>query len=349
MPRYLAYPASQKGPGLAIVLVNLGTPDAPDTASVRRYLSDFLSDPRVVEQPRWLWWPILHGFVLRFRPFRSARAYRSIWTAQGSPLQVGTRNLAARLDAHFRALAPDRVRVVHAMRYGSPSLEETLAQLAREGMRRLLVLPLFPQFSATTTASVLDAVVSVLSRWRNPPEFRFIKDYHADELHIYALARSVEAHWQKSGRGERLLLSFHGIPQRYVDNGDPYLTQCLATAAALQTRLGLEEGQVITCFQSRVGRELWLQPYFNETLKKLPGQGVRRVDVLSPGFAVDCLETLEEIAIRGRESFLESGGKRLSFIQCLNDGDDQVHALAGLIQRHCAGWPESLATYVTPE
>lgn len=348
MPRYLAFPAPEKGPSLAVVLVNLGTPDAPDAASVRRYLSDFLSDPRVVEQPRWLWWLILHGFVLRVRPARSARAYQSIWTADGSPLQVGTRQLAYRLDARLQELAPGRVRVLHAMRYGAPSLADTLARLAGEGMQRLLVVPLFPQFSATTTASVLDALGRVLARWRRPPELRFVSDYHADEMHIDALARSVQAHWQTHGRGERLLLSFHGIPQRYVENGDPYLDQCRATAAALQARLGIEDQQVIVCFQSRVGREPWLQPYFDATLDALPAQGVRSVDVLSPGFAVDCLETLEEIAMRGRDSFLKAGGEKFHFIACLNDSDDQVQALASLIRRQCAGWPEFSERLVDP-
>ncbi|TAH41960.1 MAG: ferrochelatase [Dokdonella sp.] len=340
MSRYLAFPAPANGPSLAVLLVNLGTPDAPDAASVRRYLSDFLSDPRVVEQPRWLWWPILHGFVLRVRPARSAQAYKSIWTADGSPLQVGTRQLATRLDARFQELAPGRVKVVHAMRYGAPSLADTLAELAREGMQRLLVVPLFPQFSATTTASVMDDLGRVLARWRKPPELRFVSDYHADELHIDALAQSVRAHWQSHGRGERLLLSFHGIPQRYVESGDPYLDQCRATAAALQARLGIEGRQIIACFQSRVGREPWLQPYFDETLNALAGQGVRSVDVLSPGFAVDCLETLEEIAMQGRDSFLKAGGEKFHFIACLNDSDDQVLALESLIRRHCAGWPE---------
>ena len=331
MSRFLSFPDPSQPRRLAILLVNLGTPDAPDTASVRRYLAEFLADPRIVEQPRWLWWLILNGIILRFRPARSARAYTKVWTAQGSPLQVQTTALAERLQAALEPALGTEVLVRHAMRYGSPSLPETLAELAGLGMRRLLVVPLFPQFSATTTASVFDAVSAQFGRWRYPPELRLVNDYCHERAHIEALARSVEQHWQASGRSDRLLLSFHGIPERQ---------QCEATASQLRQRLGLTEAELLLTFQSRLGREPWLQPYTDRTLAALPSQGVRSIDVMCPGFAVDCLETLEEIAMEGRETFLHAGGERFSYIPCLNAGDDQVASMRELILRHCQGWPE---------
>ncbi|MEP6882659.1 MAG: ferrochelatase [Dokdonella sp.] len=340
MSRFIAFSEPLQPRRLAILLVNLGTPDAADTASVRRYLAEFLADPRIVEQPRWLWWLVLNGIILRTRPQRSARAYAKVWTPAGSPLQVETTALAGRLQAAVEATLGADVMVRHAMRYGSPSVADTLADLARSGMQRLLVLPLFPQFSATTTASVLDAVSMEFRRWRRPPELRFVMDYYREPAHIEALARSVERHWQTHGRGDRLLLSFHGIPQRYVRNGDPYREQSEQTTALLRTRLGMNESELLLSYQSRLGREPWLQPYTDKTLAALPAQGVRRVDTLCPGFAVDCLETLEEIAMEGRDTFLEAGGREFHYIECLNSGDDQVESMQALILRHCRGWPE---------
>ncbi len=339
MSRFLAFADPPEPARLAVLLVNLGTPDAPDTRSVRRYLAEFLADPRIVEQPRWLWWLILNGIILRFRPARSARAYRKVWTPAGSPLEVETKSLATRLQAQFGA----EVVVRHAMRYGSPGVADTLAELGRGGMQRLLVLPLFPQYSATTTASVMDAVTAALRRWRRVPELRFINDYHAEPAHIEALARSVERNWQERGRSDRLLLSFHGIPERYVRNGDPYREQCEATAARLRERLGMSGDELLLSFQSRLGREPWLQPYTDKVLGGLPAQGVRSIDVMCPGFSVDCLETLEEIAMEGRETFLQAGGTAFNYIACLNDNADQVASMRALIRRHCQGWPESAA------
>ncbi|SFN02199.1 ferrochelatase [Dokdonella immobilis] len=336
MSRFIAFPESPDPRRLAVLLVNLGTPDAPDTRSVRRYLAEFLWDPRIVEQPRWLWWLVLNGIILRIRPGRSARAYAKVWTAEGSPLEVETRSLAGRLQAAFG----ERVTIRHAMRYGSPSIAQTLEEMARAGMQRLLVVPVFPQYSATTTASVLDAVGAVFRRWRRPPELRFVSDYHGESAHIEALARSVERHWHEHGRGDRLLLSFHGIPERYIRNGDPYREQCEATTAHLRRRLGMAEDELLLSYQSRLGREPWLQPYTDMTLAGLPALGVRTLDVMCPGFAVDCLETLEEIAMEGRETFLEAGGEAFRYIPCLNDNDDQVAAIRALIQRQCQGWPE---------
>ncbi len=343
MSRFLAFPEPAEPRRLAILLVNLGTPDGADTASVRRYLAEFLADPRIVEQPRWLWWLVLNGIILRTRPSRSARAYAKVWTSQGSPLQVETTALAARLQTSLGNELGDQVIVRHAMRYGSPSIPDTLAELARMGMQRLMVLPLFPQFSATTTASVFDAVSAEFRRWRRLPELRFVNDYYHEHGHIEALAQSVERHWQTNGRADRLLLSFHGIPERYIRNGDPYRDQCQATTRLLRQRLDMSESELLQSFQSRLGREPWLQPYTDKTLAGLPAQGVHSVDVMCPGFAVDCLETLEEIAMEGRETFLEAGGKGFNYIPCLNDSESQVESMHALILRHAAGWPEMSA------
>ncbi len=339
MTRYRSFPAPPAARRTAVVLANLGTPDGPDTASVRRYLAEFLADPRIVEMPRWLWRLILHGVILRIRPRRSAHAYAKVWTPAGSPLQTGTRGLAEALDAAMRASGHDVV-VRHAMRYGNPSIPAVLRELGAAGMQRLLVVPLFPQFSATTAASVLDAVGAELRGWRVPPELRFVNEYHADPGHLDALARSVEAHWASNGRGERLVLSFHGIPERYVRNGDPYRAQCEATAAGLRERLGLAPEAMVVCFQSRVGREPWLSPYTDHVLAALPREGVRSIDIVCPGFSIDCLETLEEIAMAGRDTFLAAGGERYRYIPSLNDSPGQVDALQALVARHLQGWPD---------
>ncbi len=340
MPSYIAFPQPTKPVRAAIVLVNLGTPEAPTTPAVRKYLAEFLWDPRVIDTTRWLWWLVLNLVVLRLRPPRSARAYQEVWSEGGSPLQVGTRALADRLHEQFRREFGDQVIVRHAMRYGEPSVPTTMRELGALGVRRMLFIPLFPQFSATTTASVLDCVGEELRNWRYPPELRFVNDYHDQPAHIEALARSVEAHWAANGRGERLMLSFHGIPQRYVRDGDPYRDQCGRTAELVRQRLGLSEQELVLTFQSRVGREPWLQPYTDKTLEALPEQGVKRIDAMCPGFSVDCLETLEEIAMEGRDSFIEAGGERFHYIASLNDSDDQLAAIAELARRHVQGWPE---------
>ena len=323
-----------------VLLVNLGTPEAPTPRALRTYLAEFLGDPRVIEYPRWLWWLILHGVILRIRPRRSAHAYQRVWTAQGSPLRVGSEALAAALQDELARRMPGPVQVALAMRYGQPSVKTQIERLQREGVRRLLVLPLYPQYSATSTGSVLDAVADCFKTLRWPPELRVVNDYHDDPGHIDALARSIEDWWRTNGRGDRLLLSFHGIPERYVKAGDPYLLQCGATARLLRERLGLSPSELLVSFQSRVGREPWLQPYTDATVRELAAQGVRRLDVACPGFAVDCLETLEEIAMQNRDFFIEAGGKELRYIPALNDSRGQVDSLAALALRHMQGWPE---------
>lgn len=332
-------PASEQVPAAetVVLLVNLGTPDAPTTSAVRRYLAEFLSDPRVIETPRWLWWPILHGVILRIRPARSAHAYSSIWTEQGSPLLVLSRELTAKLREVFAA---DGVRVELAMRYGNPSVRDTIARLQEDGVRRLLVLPLYPQYSAASTGSAFDAATRALQAQRWPPELRFVNDYHDNTRYIDALAASIQAHWQDHGRAQKLLLSFHGLPQRCIEAGDPYLDQCRATTARLRAKLGLGEDACALGFQSRVGREAWIKPYTEELLDRWPGEGVRSIQVLCPGFAVDCLETLEEIAIRDRARFIAAGGESLEYIPALNAGQAHVDTLAELVRRHLRGWTE---------
>jgi ferrochelatase len=318
-----------------VLLINLGTPEAPTTSAVRRYLAEFLHDYRVIETPRWLWCPILHGVILRVRPARSARAYRSIWTPQGSPLLVNSQALAHELQEAFAA---NGIRVALAMRYGDPSIKHGVAELLEQGVRRLLVLPLYPQYSAASTGSAFDGATRALQALRWPPELRFVNDYHDDAGYIDALAASVQAHWQARGRAQRLLLSFHGLPQSCVDAGDPYFDQCQASAALLRAKLGLSEEECQLGFQSRVGREVWIKPYTEDLLDRWPKEGIHHVQVLCPGFAVDCLETLEEIAIRDCEQFILAGGESLEYIPALNAGAAHVGALAALIGRHLQGW-----------
>jgi ferrochelatase len=325
-------------PDTAVVLLNLGTPVAPTPAAVRRYLGQFLSDRRVIDYPRWLWLPLLRGVILQIRPRRSAQAYAKIWTPQGSPLLVLSRALAERLAQHCAA---ENLRVELAMTYGEPSVPGVIERLLKDGIRRVLLLPLYPQYSATSTGAALDAVFTALREQRRVPELRTVSDYHDAPEYISALCDSVEKYWAEHGRGERLLLSFHGIPQRYVDSGDPYHTQCVATALALRERLGLDEHTFVTSFQSRVGRERWLGPYTDEVLAEFARSGVRHVQVLCPGFAVDCLETLEEIAIRGREQFIEAGGTRLDYIPALNDTEAHARTLQGIVRQQTQGWTHS--------
>ena len=325
-----------------VLLVNLGTPTAPTARAVRPYLAEFLGDPRVIETPRWLWWLILHGVILRIRPARSAHAYAKIWTERGSPLRVFSEAVTAAVQAELERHG-NHFRVALAMRYGEPSVARQIEQLQREGVRRLLVLPLYPQYSGTSTGSVIDAVADACKRLRWPPELRIVNGYHDDPAHIDALAQGIERWWAQHGRGERLLLSFHGIPERYVQAGDPYYVQCQTTARLLRARLRLDETQLLVSFQSRVGRERWLHPYTDQTVRELAAAGVKKLDVACPGFAVDCLETLEEIAMQNRDFFVAAGGESLRYIPALNDDTAQISSLAALVLRHSQGWPQACA------
>lgn len=317
-----------------ILLVNLGTPDAPTPAAVRRYLAEFLWDKRVVEAPRWFWWLALHGFILRFRPQRVAKVYQNVWRSEGSPLLHYTHALTQAVSV--RHTAPLTVR--YAMRYGNPSIASVLAQLTQQNLQRLLIIPLFPQYSATTSAAVFDEITRELQTWRRVPELRLCMQYHDHPLYISALAASIRASFQQHGTPQKLLFSFHGIPQRYCDLGDPYSQQCHKTAQLVAESLHLDKSQWHLTFQSRFGREPWLQPYTDHTLKALPSQGVTSVQIISPGFAVDCLETLEELAMQNKEFFLHAGGKEFHYIPALNENTDHVGLMTALIREHTAGW-----------
>jgi protoporphyrin/coproporphyrin ferrochelatase len=325
----------------AVLLVNLGTPDEPTPAAVRRYLGEFLGDPRVVEIPRVLWWLILHGVILRVRPAKSAAKYASIWTPAGSPLAVWTAKLAILLQGYLgeRGHRPPALLVRHAMRYGQPSVASVLDELKAANATRILVLPLYPQYAAATTASVNDAAMAWMLKQRRQPELRFVNRYHDDAGYIEALVRRVRSHWTIHGRGERLVLSFHGVPERSLHLGDPYHCECHVTARLLGERLGLAKGELMVTFQSRFGKAKWLTPYTEPTLVALARQGVKRVDVMCPGFVTDCLETLEEIDQEARAAYLAAGGESFHYIPCLNDQHEWVAALAAIAQRHLQGWP----------
>jgi ferrochelatase len=325
---------------LGVLLVNLGTPDAPTPRAVRRYLAEFLWDRRVVELPRLPWWLVLHGIILRLRPARSARLYRRIWTPEGSPLLVITRKLAAGLQVELEQRLAGPVKVVVAMRYGQPSLAGAFAELQLAGAERVLVFPLYPQYSATTTASIFDGVAAALSARRALPELRCIRHYPASEDYIEALCSSIQQHWEGRQPGERLLFSFHGIPERNSELGDPYREDCQDTVARVAARLGLGEGSYALAFQSRFGPARWLQPYTDATLRAWAQAGVDRVDVVCPGFAAVCLETLEEVAQLNREQYLQAGGREYHYIPALNDRPAHIRLLAALVCRHTRGWPE---------
>lgn len=352
MAPYDSLPAYEHGqPGsLGVLLVNLGTPDAPTTGAVRRYLARFLADPRVVELPRWLWRPILHGYILRVRPRRSAAAYRRIWTEHGSPLLLYSQQLAVALERRLSSHLPGRVHVALGMSYGEPGIERALATLYERRLRRLIVLPLYPQYSGSTTGSVFEAVSGVLSRRRWIPELRFVNHYHDASGYIAALATTIRRFREDHGSGERLLFSFHGLPRSMLEAGDPYHCQCLKTARLVAEALALPDEDWHIAFQSRVGRAEWLKPYCDQTLKDWGAAKLGTVDVVCPGFAVDCLETLEEIAMQNAERYRAAGGGELRYIPALNASDEHVAFLARLIEKNVAGWPEaSLDADVTAE
>ena len=333
-----SFPVSAAEERTAVLWCNLGSPDEPTAQAVRPYLADFLGDPRVVEIPKVIWALILHGVILRVRPAKSAAKYASIWLPEGSPLKVWTKKQAVMLEGWLGERG-HRVSVRDAMRYGQPAIGAQLDALMAEGVTRVLVLQAYPQYSSTTTASVFDAVADWSKRVRRLPEFRFVNQYHDDVGYIDALAQRVERHWQDNGRGDVLLMSFHGIPARNIALGDPYQSQCLETARLLAERLQLSPEQHRVTFQSRFGRAAWLEPYTEPTLRELGAAGVKRVDVMCPGFPADCLETLEEIAMEGREAFLHAGGETFHYITCINDSPAWITALSAIAERNLAGWP----------
>ena len=343
MPTFEAHPKYEHGDpdALGVLVVNLGTPDAPTASAVRRYLRQFLWDPRVVEYPRVLWWLILNLIILVIRPSKSAHAYQQIWTDEGSPLLLYSQQIADAMQEKLAARLNGNVAVELAMTYGNPSVEAGLNKLHAAGARRILVLPLYPQYSATTTASVFDAVFAAIAKRRWVPELRLINHYHDEPAYIAAAAASIREHWEQHARGEHLLFSFHGIPRKNLDYGDPYHCHCLKTARLISEALELPEGSWSVGFQSRVGREEWLKPYTEEVIVDFAKNGMRNIDVVCPGFAVDCLETLEEIAMRYAEDFTEAGGDTLTYIPSLNARDDHVEFLTALVAEHARGWPEA--------
>ena len=328
----------------AVVLVNLGTPDQPTRSAVRRYLKEFLSDPRVVEIPRLVWWCILNMIILPFRSGKSAKKYESIWTREGSPLKVHTQKQAMLLRGALGERGHDALRVVMAMRYGSPSLPEVLDKLKAEHCERVVILPAYPQYSGTTTASIYDAVFTHYAKVRDLPELRLVKHYHDHDSYIEALHNSVLAFWETNGRGQKLLMSFHGVPKRTLILGDPYHCEFYKKARLLAAKLRLTPEQYVVTFQSRFGKAEWLQPYTAPTLQQLARDGVERIDVICPGFTSDCLETLEEIGMEAKHDFLAAGGKQFHYIACLKEDPAWIAGLAEIAEQHLIGWP----TMMTP-
>ena len=318
---------------IGVLITNLGTPDAPTTPALRRYLKEFLSDPRVVEVPRLLWWFILR-VILLIRPAKSAKSYASIWTEQGSPLAIHTKAQAEGLQA---ALG-DKYIVRWAMRYGQPAISETIDTMLETGVRKLLVLPLYPQYSASTGASTFDALAKDFAKRRWLPGLRFVEGYHDHPAYIDAVAKSIENYWEKHGRAEKLLFTFHGVPLRFLHNGDPYHCFCLSTSRLVAEKLGLSEKEYLVSFQSRFGREEWLKPYTDKTLIELAQQGVKKVQLVCPGFSSDCLETLEEIEVENKQYFLQAGGETFEYIPALNSSDEHIHFLTTLANENMQGW-----------
>jgi protoporphyrin/coproporphyrin ferrochelatase len=327
-----------QAPCTAVLLCNLGTPDEPTAPAVRRYLAEFLGDHRVVEIPRLIWMAILHGIILRIRPAKSAAKYATIWTPEGSPLKIWTSKQAQALQDAFNT-QEEAVTVRYAMSYGNPSITHQLDALKSEGFTRVLILPAYPQYSGTTTASVFDSVYRWGLRSRLLPEFRFINHYHDHPAYIQALAERVRAHWALNGQPEKLVMSFHGVPERTLKLGDPYHCECYKTARLLGEALGITKAQYMVTFQSRFGKAKWLEPYTEPTLISLAQQGVKRIDLICPGFTSDCLETLEEISQEAQEAYLHAGGEIFHYIPCLNDSETWVQGMYELCKSHMGGWP----------
>ena len=323
---------------IGVLITNLGTPDAPNKKKLKVYLNQFLSDPRVIELPKILWQIILKLVILQIRPSKSAEAYKQIWTDKGSPLlDIANRQLD-KIQSSFSSKNENIVFEV-GMRYGNPSIPDALIKLQKKQVRRLLVLPMYPQYCAATTGSTFDEVTNVLQKWRWIPEMRFINQYFEEKNYIEALSNSIKSFWKKTSKPQKIIFSYHGIPKRYLTNGDPYHCFCLKTTRLVKEYMGLSDDEIMTTFQSRFGREEWLKPYTSETLKELPKQGIKNIHIISPGFSSDCLETLEELEEENKEYFMESGGENYHYIPCLNDHDDHIDVFVNLIKKHTQGWP----------
>lgn len=323
---------------IGILITNLGTPNSPTKTDLKKYLREFLSDPRVVEIPRLLWWMILNLFILNVRPRRSAKAYSTVWTERGSPLLFHTKDQADALRIKLKQTYGENIVVDFAMRYGSPSVDSVIDKMLQQGVRKLLVLPLYPQYCASTTASTFDAVAASLAKKRLIPELRFINHYHDFPEYIQAVADKIRQHWAINGKADKLIFTYHGIPKRYLLNGDPYHCECYKTSRLLAENLGLNETEYLVSFQSRFGREEWLQPYTDKTLIVLPEQGVKSVQLVCPGFSADCLETIEEIDVENRDYFIKAGGDRYEYIKALNAETGHIDMMAKLLEQHLQGW-----------
>jgi len=321
-----------------ILLINLGTPDAPTAQAVRPYLKEFLGDPRVVEIPRAIWWLILNGVILNTRPKKSAAKYAKIWLPEGSPLRVHTAKQASLLQGYLGERTRAPFVVDYAMRYGNPSIPSVLRKLREQNCQRILIVPMYPQYAASSSGTAFDIVFAEMQQMRNTPALRTIKNFHDNPGYIKALANNISDYWMKNGRPEKLVMSFHGLPQFSLDKGDPYHCECHKTGRLLAQELGLKPEQYFLSFQSRFGKAEWLKPYTTATLKELGKKKTRRVDVICPGFVADCLETLEEIAMEGKEDFLHAGGGEYHYIPCLNERNDWVHALTDLVMDNLHGW-----------
>ena len=323
---------------IGVLITNLGTPDAPNKEELKVYLNQFLSDPRVIELPKILWQILLKLVILQIRPSKSAEAYKQIWTDKGSPLlDIANRQLN-KIQSSFSSKNENIVFEV-GMRYGNPSIPDALSKLQKKQIRRLLVLPMYPQYCAATTGSTFDEVTNALQKWRWIPEMRFINQYFEEKNYIEALSNSIKSFWKKNKKPQKIIFSYHGIPKRYLTNGDPYHCFCLKTTRLVKEYLGLSDDEIITTFQSRFGKAEWLKPYTSETLKELPKQGIKNIHIISPGFSSDCLETLEELEEENKEYFMESGGENYHYIPCLNDQDDHINVFVNLIKKHIQGWP----------
>lgn len=339
--------ATSGNPSCGILLTNIGSPAAPTPSALRPYLAEFLGDPRIIELPRWLWLPILHGIILTTRPSRSARLYQNIWTEHGSPLIHITEQQAEGIATRLRATLDTEVRVEIGMRYGQPSIAGALQRLQAAGINRVLVLPLFPQYSATTTAATFDAVFDELKQWRHVPELRTLNHYHWHTAYLDAITKSIRAHWAEHGKPQRLLFSFHGVPKIYIDRGDPYQEQCKQTASLIARQLQLNEGEWAISFQSRFGPVEWLQPYTDDTLQQWGSEKLTSAQVVCPGFSADCLETIDEVGREGKHAYDSAGGTGFAYIPALNACPAHLDALTQIILPHLHGWIESEPSSIT--
>ena len=338
MPRYIDnFTSSVRDPAFGVMLVNLGTPESPTVSSVRKFLREFLSDGRVIEIPSWIWFIILNGVILRIRPSKSLKAYEKVWTKDGSPLLVNTSKQTLALDRELNQKG-GAMQVRYAMRYGEPSIATVMDEMTSRGINRIVTLPMYPQYSGSTIGSVFDEIGNVLRKRRFVPSIRFVSGYSGNASYIECLASSVRTHWQQHGKSECLVMSFHGLPQAYVDKGDPYENECRADAQMLAHALKLKDDEWTMCFQSRVGASPWLKPYTDDVLSELIGSGIKSIDMICPGFSADCLETLEEVNIGYRELFMEKGGKTFRYIPCLNDSPDHIEVLASLVRSTAGDW-----------